>query len=105
MKKKLLIILAIVAALAICIFAWFYGYEHRKSNDNLPALTTIAQMDEAELNKILPGYRIHQLIEVWGDPDFSQGNTGRWEIGNKSLIVSFNNDLVADCRLEDGNTP
>ena len=57
----------IILALAICVSAWFYGYYNRKSNDNLPTLTAIAEMSEADVNSLLPGYHIDQLREVWGN--------------------------------------
>ena len=55
--------------------AWFYGYYNRKSNDNLPTLTAIAEMSEADVNSLLPGYHIDQLREVWGKPDTSENST------------------------------
>ena len=66
MKKKLSVMTVIILALAICVSAWFYGYYNRKSNDNLPTLTAIAEMSEADVNSLLPGYHIDQLREVWG---------------------------------------
>ena len=71
MKKKLSVMTVIILALAICVSAWFYGYYNRKSNDNLPTLTAIAEMSEADVNSLLPGYHIDQLREVWGKPDAS----------------------------------
>ena len=56
MKKKHLILLAVV--ILVCVCAWFYGYYHHKSNDNLPALASIAEMSEADVNSLLPGYKI-----------------------------------------------
>ncbi|MFR8426700.1 MAG: hypothetical protein ACLVCH_02915 [Roseburia inulinivorans] len=67
MKKKLSVMTVIILALAICVSAWFYGYYNRKSNDNLPTLTAIAEMSEADVNSLLPGYHIDQLREVWGN--------------------------------------
>ena len=61
MKKKLSVMTVIILALAICVSAWFYGYYNRKSNDNLPTLTAIAEMSEADVNSLLPGYHIDQL--------------------------------------------
>ena len=82
--------------------AWFYGYYNRKSNDNLPTLTAIAEMSEADVNSLLPGYHIDQLREVWGKPDTSEDDTVCWKIGDTTLIVSYkNNGIVAICGLKD----
>ena len=45
--------LAAYLILAICVSAWFYGYYNRKSNDNLPTLTAIAEMSEAIIMMIV----------------------------------------------------
>ena len=52
MKKKLSVMAVIILVLAICVSAWFYGYYNRKSNDNLPTLTAIAEMSEADVNSL-----------------------------------------------------
>jgi len=102
MKKKLSIVLAMILVVALGVAAWFYGYYNRKSNDNLPALTKIAEMSEADVNSLLPGYKIGQLREVWGEPDFSGDGTDSWQIGNVTLTVNYkNNDVVAICGLKD----
>ena len=102
MKKKLSIVLAIILIVAVGVAAWFFWYYNRKSNDNLPALTTIAEMSESDVNSLLPGYKINQLREVWGEPDFSEDGTDSWQIGNVTLIVNYkNNGVVAICGLKD----
>ena len=53
MKKKLSVIAVTILILAICVSAWFYGYYNRKSNDNLPTLTAIAEMSEAIIMMIV----------------------------------------------------
>ena len=53
MKKKLSVMAVIILVLAICVSAWFYGYYNRKSNDNLPTLTAIAEMSEADVNSLM----------------------------------------------------
>lgn len=88
MKKKSLIVLAVVLVLAICIGAWFYGYYNHKSNDNLPPLTAISEMSEADVNSLLSGYKIIQLKEVWGAPDDDKDGTAIWEIDDVKLIVA-----------------
>lgn len=102
MKKEKTIVLAIILIVAICVPTWFYGYYSRKSNDNLPALTVIAEMSESEVNSLLPGYKISQLREVWGDPDYSEDNADSWKIGDITLVVNYkNNGVVAICGLKD----
>lgn len=102
MKKRLTIVLLVVVLLAGAFLAWRIGYSMRKSNDNLPALTEIAKMSESEVNSILPGYRITQLREVWGNPDTSEASTDSWNIGELTLVVNYkNNGVVAICGLKD----
>lgn len=104
MKKKWITVLIVIAVVAGAMLAWRVAYSVRKSNDNLPALTEIAKMSEAEVNDLLPGYQIAQLREVWGDPDVSEDSTDRWKIGNLTLIVNYNNHgVVAICGLKDEN--
>jgi len=92
MKKKLIIALFVILFLMIVVGTWFYGYYNRKSNDNLPALSTIAEMDEADVNTLLMGYKRIQLIEVWGEPDSIQPNEDIWIINDQvSLRVNSNN--------------
>ena len=66
MKKKLSVIAVIILVLAICVSAWFYGYYNHKSNDNLPTLAAIAEMSEADVNSLLPGYHILTSLERYG---------------------------------------
>ena len=74
----------------------------RKNTDNLPTLTAISEMSEAEVNSLLPGYKINQLKSVWGEPDVSENNTVSWEMGDITLIVNYkNNGVVAICGLKD----
>ncbi len=102
MKKKLMIALIIIAVIIGTILAWRVGYLMRKSNDNLPALTALVKMSESEVNSILPGYKITQLREVWGEPDMSEDSTDSWKVGNITLVVNYkNNSVVAICSLKD----
>ena len=104
MKKKLMIALIVIAVIVGAIFAWCIAYSMRKSNDNLPPLTTIAEMSEAEVNSLLPGYKIVQLEEVWGEPNFSEDSTASWKIGNITLVVNYKkNGVVVICGLKDEN--
>ena len=103
MKKQLTIVLSFVVILG-AIFAWSVAYAMRKNTDNLPTLATIVEMSEAEVNSLLPGYKINQLMTVWGEPDFSEDSTASWKIGDVTLIVNYkNNGVVAICGLKDEN--
>ena len=100
--KKITVTFIVLAVIVGAVSAWRVAYSMRKSNDNLPALLSIAEMSESEVNSILPGYKINQLKEVWGEPDFSEDNTAEWKTGNVILIVNFkNNGVVAICGLKD----
>lgn len=102
MKKKLMVALIIVAVIVGAILAWCVGYSMRKSNDNLPTLTALVKMSESEVNSILPGYKITQLREVWGEPDISEDSTDSWKVGNITLVVNYkNNSVIAICSLKD----
>jgi len=97
--KKRGIVLTIILVIVLGISAWFYGYYNRKSNDNLPSLSLIAEMEEADVNELLSGYRRIQLRTVWDEPDFINSNEDIWKIDEStSLIVSYNNrDKVVIC--------
>ena len=97
--KKRGIVLTIILVIVLGISAWFYGYYNRKSNDNLPSLSLIAEMEEADVNELLSGYRRLQLRTVWDEPDFINSNEDIWKIDEStSLIVSYNNrDKVVIC--------
>ena len=81
--------------------AWFYRYYNRKSNDNLPSLSLIAQVEEVDVNELLDGYSRTQLRTVWDEPDFINSNEDVWEIDERTtLIISYNNkDEVVNCRF------
>ena len=86
-------ILIVLAVIAVAGWTWSYGYHNRKSNDNLPNLQSIAQMDEAEVNKILSGYRRTQLSEVWGVPAYSDSSEDVWLLENATVLtVNYKND-------------
>ena len=54
--------------------------------------SSIAQMEEAEVNQLIVGYSINQLIEVWGEPDISGNNEVRWQLNTTAtLVVNTNN--------------
>ena len=63
-----------------------------KSTKNIPDLSSIAQMEEAEVNQLIVGYSRNQLIEVWGEPDISGNNEDRWQLSTTAtLVVNTNN--------------
>ena len=99
-KVKIVIIILLIVVLAVC--AWFIGYHTRKSQDNLPSLESIAEMDEADINDLLVGYRNYQLDDVWEGPDVKSENTWIWKIDEHTqLQVSCNNkDKVVVCSLD-----
>ena len=99
MKKKVPVLLVVLAIMAFGILTWFYGYYNNKSNDNLPNLTSIATMNEAEVNELLVGYRKIQLREIWNEPDETNSNEDVWITNERTaLIVSYSNkDKVVVC--------
>ena len=90
----------LIILIAVC--AWLIGYHTRKSQDNLPSLESITEMDEAGVNDLLIGYRNYQLEDVWGELDIVSDNTWIWEIDEHTqLQVSCNNkEKVVACSLE-----
>ena len=102
MKKKVKIAMIILLIIGLAVCAWFIGYHTRKSQDNLPSLEAIAEMDEADINDLLVGYRNYQLDDVWKDPDIKSDNTWIWKIDEHTqLQVSCNNkDKVVTCSLD-----
>ena len=102
MKKVLKICLIAVVIIAVAVCAWLIGYHTRKSQDNLPAIEKLTQMDEVELNDLLIGYRNHQLTDVWEEPDEKDGNTWIWKIDEYTqLQVSANNkNKIVMCGLD-----
>lgn len=101
MKKRAAVAVGILAVIALGISVWFYAYYNQKSNDNLPSLSAIAEMEEADVNELLIGYRRAQLRTVWEEPAFTGTNSDIWEIdGKPALCVSYNSrDKVVICRL------
>lgn len=59
MKKAIFVSILVVITLAASV--WFYGYYNQKNNDNLPSLSSVAKMEEAEVNELLVGYHKTQL--------------------------------------------
>lgn len=101
MKKIIKIGLISILVAIIAVGVWLLGYHTRKNQDNLPALESIAAMDEAEVNELLVGYRNYQLNDVWGEPDVKTENTWIWKIDEYTQVqVSFNNkDKIVECGI------
>ena len=99
--KKIKIVFISLLIVALGVSAWFYAYHHRKSNDNLPTLAAIVEMDEADVNSLLMGYKRIQLREVWSEPDESSSNQDVWKVHEgASLVVNYNNkDIVVICAI------
>lgn len=102
MKKIIKIGLHSILIIAVAVCAWLIGYHTRKSQDNLPSLESIAEMDEADANELLVGYRNYQLEDVWGEPDVESENTWIWGIDEYTqLQVSYNNkNKVVVCSID-----
>lgn len=101
MKKKALIFIAILLVIALAVTAWLWAYHHRKSNDNLPSLASLSQMQEEEITAMLAGYRQAQLAEVWGEPQGTLfGMYGEiWALDDENeayLIVYFTHKGIVE---------
>ena len=98
MKKKWLVALVVMLSVVLLCCT---GCSLGKSTARLPALEELSGMSEADVNSLLPGYRMEQLIEVWGEPDVDEPNGARWRIGDVTLTVSYRPDgVVAVCGLK-----
>ena len=96
-KKSIIVLFAI----AIIIYAWFVAYYNHKSTSNLPQLSAIALMDEADVNELLVGYYRTQLPDVWGgpDPELSGENTWVWVIDEHTLLSVSTNKVGEKARI------
>ena len=96
--KKIILALA---AIIILIGAWFVAYHNHKSTSNLPQLSAIAQMDEADVNELLVGYYRTQLPDVWGgpDPELSGENTWVWVIDEHTLLSVSSNKVGEKAKI------
>ena len=93
----------IIALVVICILiaAWFVAYNNHKSTSNLPQLSAIALMDEADVNELLIGYYRTQLPDVWGgpDPELSGENTWVWKIDDNTLLTVSSNKVGEKAKI------
>ena len=99
MKKKAAAAILVVIALGVSVL--FCTNYNSKSTDNLPSLSAMAEMEEADANELLAGYRRNQLRSVWQEPSFVGSNQDIWEIdGKTALMVSYNNfDKAVVCKF------
>lgn len=89
-KSRLFTVIGVV--IALCIAIALYMFVSLKSTKNIPDLSSITQMEEAEVNQLIVGYSRNQLIEVWGEPDISGNNEDRWQLSTTAtLVVNTNN--------------
>ena len=92
MKRKLTIAIIATAVLFLAYEVWLYAYHHQKNNDNLPGLQSISEMEEADINEIVCGYKRTQLNYMWKDPDETGENEDIWSLGDdRYLWVNYNN--------------
>ncbi len=95
MKKKTIICLSVLLALALAVGLWFYGYYSRKNNDNIPSKELLAtyyfEKGEAFACEKLEDYRRSQLVEVWGEPQgFLSGMWGDiWDVDDTTYIIVY----------------
>lgn len=94
MKKKCVII--VLTAILLAALAWRMAYSLAKHTDNIPSMDCIARMDDAEIHSKLEGYRVEQLMEVWGKPRISDEAHPVWIIDeHTSLMVGLKLNGVA----------
>ena len=101
MKKNVRKCITALVVIGILIAAWFVTYHNHKSTSNLPQLTAIAVMDEADVNELLVGYYRIQLPDVWGgpDPELSGENTWVWKIDDNTLLTVSSNKVGEKAKI------
>ena len=97
MKKLIIILLTVVLMMSLIACG-------KKNVEKLPNLETIVEMDEGDVNSILPGYTIDQLKEAWGASNDSDEQTDVWYLNDMRLVVNHNwlGEVVV-CGLEEIN--
>ena len=92
MKRKINSVFIAAMVLFIAYEAWLYAYHNQKSNDNLPGLKSISEMEEADINERVCGYKRTQLNYMWEEPYEAGDNEDIWNLGDdRYLRVNYNN--------------
>ena len=92
MKSKITTAFIVAAVLFLAYEVWLYAYHNQKSNDNLPGLKSISEMEEAEINEKVCGYKRTQLNYMWDEPYETSDNEDIWNLGDdRYLRVNYNN--------------
>lgn len=106
-NRRAVILFAIIMA---AVSAWFYGYHNHKSLDNIPSTEQMMlyleeKGEDYALDK-LAGYTRDDLIEIWGEPDFSYfGRNGDiWGPEDRYVSVCFDaENCVMEISLHDSS--
>ncbi len=92
MKRKITSVFIAAIVLFLAYEAWLYAYHNQKSNDNLPGLQSISEMEEADINEITCGYKRTQLNYMWDEPHKTEDDVDIWSLGDdRYLQVNYNN--------------
>lgn len=95
MKKRTIVIVAVLLCLALILACWLFFCHARKNGDNLPSvpevLTQLKVQGEEAATDTLRGYSLDTLKSVWGEPEWELfGMFGCiWESDGESFIVYF----------------
>ena len=92
MKRKITSVFIAAMVLFLAYGAWLFAYHNQKSNDNLPGLQSISEMEEADINEIICGYKRTQLNYMWDEPYVTGDDVDIWSLGDdRYLQVNYNN--------------
>ena len=92
MKRKITSVFIAAIVLFLAYEAWLYAYHNQKSNDNLPGLQSISEMEESDINEIICGYKRTQLNYMWDEPHKTEDDVDIWSLGDdRYLQVNYNN--------------
>ena len=91
MKRKITAAFILAAVLFLAYEAWLYAYHNQKSNDNLPGLPSISEMEEADIHELVRGYKRTQLHYMWEKPNETDDQEDIWSLGDgRYLRVNYN---------------
>lgn len=83
-----------------CVWSLVACSDAKNKETIVPPLSSVAKMDEADVNELLAGCRSNQLMEAWGAPNTSGDNAYIWCIGDTVLTVNTNNKgIVVVCGI------